>query len=259
MGGQSDTLIDSHCHLDASEFDHDREAVIARAQAAGVAVQVIPAVALSGFAKLRDLCAGHSGLHAAYGLHPMFLEEHRPTHLETLRDWLVREHPVAVGECGLDFHVDGLDADTQRMYFRGQLELARDFDLPVILHARHAIEEVTLALRKIGGLRGVVHSFAGSREQAEQLWKLGFHLGIGGPVTYARAKRLRALVADMPSEFLLLETDSPDQPLQGHQGQRNEPALVQEVLHVVALLRREDASTIARQTTGNARRLFGIE
>lgn len=261
------TLIDSHCHLDAAEFDRDRAAVIARAQAADVRAQIIPAIALSGFEKLRDLCAAHAGLHPAYGLHPMFLAEHRPQHLDALRDWIERERPVAVGECGLDFFVEGLDHDAQRGYFVRQLELAREFELPVILHARKAVDEVIATIRRIGGpgsgsgqaLRGVVHSWSGSEEQAQQLWKLGFFVGIGGPVTYERARRLRALVASMPIEFLLLETDAPDQPLSGHRGERNEPARLREVLDTIATLRGETPADIARATTLNARRLFGID
>jgi TatD DNase family protein len=251
-------LVDSHCHLDAAEFDRDRAEVIARAAAAGVTAQIIPAIALSGFEKLRDLCASNPNLHPAYGLHPMYLVEHRPEHLDSLRTWIENERPVAVGECGLDFFVDGLDHDTQRMYFKRQLELARELDLPVILHARRAADEVIATLRKVGGLRGVVHSFSGSEEQARQLWKLGFCLGIGGPVTYERAKRLRAIVAQMPIEFLLLETDAPDQPLAGHRGERNEPACLGEVLAHVATLRENDAATIGDATTRNAQRLFRL-
>ena len=251
-------MIDSHCHLDVAEFDPDRAQVIARAEAAGVDSQIIPAIALSGFVKLRELCASNTSLHPAYGLHPMYLAEHRPDHLLQLRDWLQREAPVAVGECGLDFFVEGLDHDIQRMYFLRQLELAREFDLPVIVHARRAIEEVIATIRSIGGLRGVVHSYSGSAEQARQLWKLGFCLGIGGPLTYERARRLREIVARMPIEFLLLETDAPDQPLSGHHGERNEPAQLPEVLAVVAALREENVDAIAQATSLNARRLFGL-
>jgi TatD DNase family protein len=264
--GQPDLLIDSHCHLDASEFDADRTEVIARAQAAGVTAQIVPAVALSGFAKLRDLCSEWPQLHPAYGLHPMYLAEHRPEHLDALREWIERERPVAVGECGLDFFVEGLDHEAQRGYFERQLELAREFKLPVIVHARRAVDEVITTARHVGGrgsvsgqaLRGVVHSFSGSEEQAHQLWRLGFLLGIGGPVTWDRAKRLRGIVARMPIEFLLLETDAPDQPLSGHRGERNEPARLREVCAVVASLRGETPDAIAQATTANARRLFGI-
>lgn len=251
-------LIDSHCHLDAAEFDADRDAVLARAVAAGVHTQVVPAVAYAGFPKLRELCAANAGLHPAYGLHPMYLAEHRAEHLDGLRDWIERERPVAVGECGLDFFVDGLDADTQRFYFMRQLELAREFELPLVLHARRAVDEIILAIRRVGRLRGVVHSFSGSAEQARQLWNLGFLLGLGGPLTYDRAHRLRGLVATMPLEFLLLETDAPDQPTRAHRGERNEPAYLAEVLATVATLRGEDPQAIAHATTRNARALFRL-
>jgi TatD DNase family protein len=207
---------------------------------------------------LTAMCLAAAGLHPAYGLHPMYLAEHRPEHLDALRTWIDRERPVAVGECGLDFFVDGLDHDEQRMYFVRQLEIAREFDLPVILHARRAVDEIIATLRKVGGLRGVVHSFSGSGEQAQQLWKLGFCLGFGGPVTYERARRLRAIVGAMPIEWLLLETDAPDQPLATHRGQRNEPGYLPEVLDCVATLRETDSATVAEATTRNARRLFGL-
>ena len=250
-------LYDSHCHLDAAEFDADRPAVLARARDAGVARQLVPAVDRASWDAIRTLCAAEPGLRPAYGLHPMFLGRHQPGHLDELRDWLESERPAAVGECGLDFFVDGLDPDKQRLYFRRQLELARDFDLPVVLHARRAVEEVIATLREVGGQRGVVHSWSGSEEQARQLFELGFCLGIGGPVTYDRAKRLRRTVASMPLDCLLLETDAPDQPDAGWRGQRNEPARLRQVLDVVAQLRGQPAAAIAEATSANALRLFG--
>lgn len=252
-------LIDSHSHVDVDEFESDREAVLARARAAGVVAQIVPAIARSGFAALRDLCRREPGLHPAYGLHPMYLAAHAPGHLDELAGWLERERPVAVGECGLDFHVEGLDRDLQRLYFERQLELARRFDLPVIVHARRAVDEVIALLRRVGGLRGVVHSFSGSDEQARQLWKLGFCLGFGGPITYPRARRLRSIVAAMPLDQLVLETDSPDQPLCGHQGERNEPARLADVCAAAATLRGIEAEALAEATRTNCVRLFGLD
>lgn len=250
-------LYDSHCHLDAAEFDADRQAVLARARDAGVARQLVPAVDRASWDAIRTLCAAEPGLRPAYGLHPMFLDRHQPDHLDELRDWLDAERPAAVGECGLDFFLDGLDPEAQRLYFRRQLELARDFDLPVVLHARRAVEEVIGTLRQVGGLRGVVHSWSGSEEQARQLFELGFCLGIGGPVTYDRARRLRRTVATMPLDCLLLETDAPDQPDADWRGQRNEPARLRQVLDVVAQLRGQPSAAIAEATSANALRLFG--
>lgn len=252
------TLVDSHCHLDVAEFDGDRSEVIARARAAGVHIQVVPAVTAASWPKLRDTCRLADGLYPAYGLHPMFLDAHRPEHLDDLRGWIERERPCAVGECGLDFFVEGLDADLQQQYFVGQLRLAREFDLPVIVHARRAVDAVIAAIKQVGGLRGVMHSFPGSPEQAAQLDKLGFLLGLGGPLTYDRAQRLQRLVAQMPLEQLLLETDAPDQPDAGIRGERNEPARLPVILETVARLRGQPAEDIAAQTTANAKRLFGL-
>lgn len=251
-------LIDSHCHLDAPELDADRGAVLARARAAGVSRQIVPAVEAAGWPKLREVCAQDDALFPAYGLHPMYLGSHRHGHLDELRAWIERERPVAVGECGLDFFVEGLDGEQQQLYFDGQLRLAREFDLPVIVHARRAVDAVIAAFKRVGGLRGVVHSFSGSPEQARQLWQLGFLIGLGGPVTYGRANRLRTLAKDMPLEHLLLETDSPDQPDAGIRGQRNEPARLAAIRDAIAELRGESPDRIAAITTRNAERLFKL-
>lgn len=252
-------LFDSHSHLDTPEFDQDREHSMDRAEAAGVVEQLVPAIDYQGWPKLREVCLSRPGLHPAYGLHPMRVDRHRPEHLDLLREWIKRERPAAVGECGLDFFLPDLDPAQQRFYFRAQLEIARDCGLPVVVHARRAVEEVIATLRSVGRLTGVVHSYPGSEEQARQLYGLGFLLGIGGPVTYERASRLRRLVATMPLDRLLLETDSPDQPDASHRGQRNEPARLAVVLEVVAQLRGAEPEEIAAATTQNARSLFGLE
>ncbi len=251
-------LIDSHSHLDAPEFDPDRDAVLARARAAGVDRQILPAVSAGGWQALRALCAREPGLHPAYGLHPMYLDEHRDADLKSLRDWIERERPVAVGECGLDFFVEGLDPQRQQSFFEGQLRLARDFGLPVIVHARRAVDPVIAAIRRFGPLRGVIHSYPGSADQAKRLYDLGFLVGIGGPVTYERANRLRTLAATLPIECLLLETDAPDQPDSAHRGERNEPARLTIVRDTIAALRGMTPEALARATTANAERLFGL-
>ncbi|MBN8212203.1 MAG: TatD family hydrolase [Xanthomonadales bacterium] len=251
-------LVDSHSHLDADEFDPDRDQVLARARAAGVTRQIVPAVSAAGWGKLRALCAAEAGLFPAYGLHPMYLPEHSPEHLVALREWIERERPVAVGECGLDFFVENLDAARQSLFFEGQLRLARDFELPVIVHARRAVDAVMAAIRRFGPLRGVIHSFSGSADQARRLYDLGFLIGLGGPVTYERANRLRTLAAQLPIEYLLLETDAPDQPDSGHRGERNEPARLTTVRDTIAALRGMEPEAVAHATTANAERLFGL-
>lgn len=252
-------LIDSHCHLDAAAFDSDREATLARARAVGIEHIVVPATTANGWPALATLCANHADVHAAFGLHPAFVADHQPEHLSALRERLQLGAAVAVGECGLDFYRGRDDAHAQLQYFRGQLHLAHEFDLPVIIHALRAAEEVILELREVGNIRGVVHSFSGSLEQAKRLWDMDFCLGIGGPVTFDRATRLRSIVAEMPLRYLLLETDSPDQPGTRHRGQRNEPAHLLEVLTCVAELRHRSAADIAQATSDNARALFALD
>jgi TatD DNase family protein len=251
-------LVDTHCHLDVPEFDADRDDVVRRARDAGVTRQIVPAIEAATWPGLRDACARDDGLFPAYGLHPLLIASHREEHLRALREWIERERPVAVGECGLDYYIDGLDRDVQATYFDGQLEIARDYDLPLVVHARRAVDAVMASIKRVGKLRGVIHSFAGSEEQARQLADLGFLIGIGGPVTYERANRVRRVAANVPLDTLLLETDAPDQPDCAHRGQRNEPARMLRVLETIATLRNEDPDTIARATTRNAERLFGL-
>jgi TatD DNase family protein len=251
-------LADSHVHLNDPAFDEDRDEVVARACLAGVDTLIVPSVDAASWPVIAALCERHPALHPAWGLHPVFLPHHVPANVQALSSLLNSNRPVAVGEIGLDFHRADLDADVQRHYFVRQLELAREHDLPVILHARKALDEVIHTLRRHHGVRGVVHSFSGSEQQARQLWEMGFHLGIGGPVTYERAQRLRRVVAAMPLEWLLLESDAPDQPDSSNRGERNEPARLVEILRCVASLRGESLEHVANATRRNTRRLFGL-
>nr|WP_222702433.1 TatD family hydrolase [Thioalkalivibrio sulfidiphilus] len=251
-------FIDTHSHFDDAAFDADRDACWARARAVGVEAQVLPAVSRASWPKLKVVAASDAHLHPAYGLHPMLLAEHASGDLEALEAWIEQERPVAVGECGLDYFVPGLDPDAQWHFFTGQLALARQFGLPVIIHARRAVDQVAKALRLNPGIRGVVHSFSGSEQQARTLIDLGCLLGIGGPVTYPRAQRLRRLVATLPLEAILLETDAPDQPSVEHRGERNEPAFLPEIAAEIARLRDMEIEALAEATTRNARRLFAL-
>ena len=185
-------LIDSHCHLDDDRLDACRDEVIAAAAAAGVQRLIVPATTANRWDKIQQLCAAHDGLYPAYGLHPMFIRQHRPAHLAELDEWLEREAPVAVGECGLDFYVSRDDEDWLKQLFAEQLRLAEKYRLPVIVHARKALDEVISLLRRHAVPGGVVHSFAGSEQQARQLHELGFKLGIAATVGFERARKLRA-------------------------------------------------------------------
>ncbi len=252
-------LVDSHLHLDDARFDADREEVIERARRAGVHALIVPAVAATGWADLAGIAEVHPDVFPAYGMHPVFLPRHRLSDADLLDHWLATHPAVAVGEIGLDYYVEDLDRDAQLTLFERQLSIARNHRLPVIVHARRAVDAVIAALKRHPGIHGVVHSFSGSREQAEQLLRLGFLIGIGGPATYPRARRLRSVIAGLPLEQLLLESDAPDQPGVGHRGQRNEPGWITETLAELAHIRNEDVGQLAAATTDNARRLFKLD
>ena len=252
------SLVDSHVHLDDHRFDDDREAVIARARQAGVEAMIVPATHAEGWPAVQRLQQDFPDVFPAYGLHPMFLQQHIAGHVEALDGWLDSHPAVAVGEIGLDYFVEELDRDVQQACFEGQLAVAKNHGLPVIVHARRAVDAVIATLRRYHGVRGVVHSFSGSEEQAHRLLDLEFMLGLGGPVTYPRAQRLRRLAAAVPVEQLLIESDGPDQPGVDHRGQRNEPAWTRDTLRHLADIRGADADELATATTANAERLFGL-
>ena len=251
-------LIDTHCHLDAASFDADRDAVMRRARDVGVTRQVIPAINRQTWDPVRFLCEEYEGLYPAYGFHPMYLDDQRHEDMDALRTYVETHQTYAIGECGLDFYVDGLDADEQKWFFEQQLRIARDFELPVIVHARRAVDQVLSALRRFTPLTGVVHSFPGSYDQASRLHDLGFKISLGGPITYERANKLRGLIRKIGLDWLMLESDAPDQPDSQIRGQRNEPARVRRICEEVALLRDEDEAHIARVTTDNAIKLFRL-
>ena len=259
MSGQlSPSLIDSHVHTDHERLAPDIDAVLHSARTANVVAQVVPSVCRNLWPRVKSLCAAHTDLYACYGLHPCFCDEHQAGDIEALASWLGSERPVALGECGLDYHISGADKSDQQKLFAAQLALAREFNLPVVIHANRAVEDVIRMIRASGHYLGLVHSFNGSIQQATRLTDLGYKLSFGGAVTYARAKRLRALVAKLPLDTLMLETDAPDQPDASHEKQRNEPAYLHQVWQCVSSLREEPAEEIARATSANAIELFRL-
>ncbi len=251
-------LIDSHCHLDDDRYDATRDQVVAQALAAGIDKIVIPATTANRWEKVRQVSEAYPGVYAAYGLHPMFIEQHQKNHLRELDEWLGRETAVALGECGLDFYHSRRDEDWQKQLFREQLQLASNHRLPLIVHVRKAMDETISDLRKQPGCAGVIHSFAGSLQQAQQLYDLGFKLGIAATVGFERAKKLRAVVATMPLDALLLESDAPDQPGALHCGELNQPAFILEHLQTMAELRQCDVAELAAALNRNCESLFGI-
>lgn len=251
-------IIDSHCHIDFSDFDVDRQLVIERAVATGVSQIIVPGVMQGNWKKIREYCRQFSMLHPCYGLHPYFIDQHKPADLDLLRNWLQDNPAVAVGECGLDFFLKDLDRKRQEFYFEHQLDIAMEFSLPVVVHARKSTEAVIDAIKKRPGLRGMIHSYSGSYEQAIKLIDLNFYLSFGGPVSFTRSTRLRRLVQSLPLKSLLVETDAPDQPGQSAAGQRNEPAFIKEVVATIADLHQVDFDEVAQITRDNANQLFQL-
>jgi TatD DNase family protein len=252
-------LIDTHCHLDVAEFDPDRQAVLARARANGVAAIVVPGVMAPGWDYLWRFCAADPGLHPALGLHPVYLDQHQAADLAALERLLSERRPVAVGEIGLDYFVTGLDRQRQQALFEAQLEMARDAGLPVILHVRKAHDAVLATLRRIRVPGGIAHAFNGSLQQARQYLDLGFKLGFGGMLTYERSRRLRLLARELPAEAIVLETDAPDLTVAQHRGERNSPEYLPHCLAALAEARGESREDLARQTSANARAVLGLD
>jgi TatD DNase family protein len=250
-------FIDTHCHLDAAEFDADRDAVYAAAIAGGVDTLVVPAVSRDNLAAVAATCARYPGCLPAWGLHPMVIDMHRPAHLADLRAQIEAQRPVAIGEIGLDLFVD-LDYATQEFFYVEQLKIARDYDLPVLLHCRRANDQLLKHLRKIHVRGGIAHAFNGSPQQADEFIKLGFKLGFGGAFTWPRANNLRRLAVDLPLSAIVLETDSPDIPPVWIGRGRNAPGELPRIADTLAELRGRDRAAIARQTRANACELLGL-
>lgn len=251
-------LIDAHCHLDFTQFDHDRIEVFEAAKAMGVEHFIVPGTTRDRWQQVLSLDE-REDTSVCLGLHPYFIDQHQESDVDAL-DHQLSKHPelVALGECGIDArYTDTLDA--QWDYFDAQLKLAKHYSLPVVVHCVHANDKVSKRLRELGLPRaGLIHAFSGSTEQATKFLDLGFKLGLGGAVTYERAKRLQRTVKALPDDAFVLETDSPDMPLNGYQGKRNEPCRVAEVCEVVASLRGQTTEQVAAQSSDTAATLFGL-
>lgn len=251
-------IIDSHCHIDFDTFNQDRTEVLAHAASLGIHTLIVPAITSATWQRVKSVCRQHSGLYPCYGLHPYFIDQHTDDDLDKLDAWLANEPAVALGECGLDFYLKELDQTKQHYFFEAQLALASKHQLPVVIHSRKATEQVIQALKKYPELTGMMHSFSGSYEQARQLTDMGFYISFGGPVTYPAARRLRELVSRLPLESLLIETDAPDQPDFEHQGQRNEPGYIRNVISAIAELKNTSKEQVINTTCTNAKKLFSI-
>lgn len=255
-------LIDTHNHIDFPDFDADRPALLERCRKLGVERQVLLGVFRENWERVIELAEQHAELYGALGLHPIYLAQHKPEHLRELRDRLQRlaGHPklCAVGEIGLDYYVEELDREAQQALFEEQLRIAIDVELPVLLHVRRSHAAVIATLKRLRvPRRGIVHAFAGSREEAREYLKLGFHLGLGGAPTWPQANRLRKVVAELPLDAIVLETDAPDMAPAMFPGQRNSPEHLPAICEALAELRGVSAEELAAASTRNAKEVFG--
>lgn len=254
-------LIDTHTHLDFPDFDADRSALLTQAQASGVERVVVLGVERDNWQRVWEGVKADPRLYAALGLHPVYLDTHRPEHLGQLREWLERlavdPQLCAVGEFGLDYYLPELDRERQQALFEAQLQLAADFELPALLHVRRSHAPVTAALKRFKLKRaGVIHAFSGSREEAREYLKLGFKLGLGGAATWPQALRLRKVIAELPLDSVVLETDSPDMAPAMHPGVRNSPVHLPDICAALAEIMGRTPDALAEASSANACDLF---
>lgn len=253
-------LIDTHCHLDFPELSVDIATVLERAHKAGVEKFVVPGVSADNWDAVLNLCSEHAGLYPALGLHPCFLTGEHTADIALLASMLKENvQVVAVGEIGLDLFIPNANLQQQLAVLTPQLTLAKEHQKPVLLHVRKAHDPLLKQLRQLKLERaGLVHAFSGSEQQAKEYLKLGFKLGIGGAVTYERASKLRRLVAELPLESFVLETDSPDMPLQGYQGQVNYPERIANVAAAVAKIRQQPLADVIEVTSIQSSECLGL-
>jgi TatD DNase family protein len=254
-------LFDTHCHLDFSCFGDDFAAQLGMCHQAGVAKLILPSIGPSNWPRVSDLCSAYAGIYFALGLHPFFLKQNSLEVLTDLADRLNTRSDkcVAIGECGLDSMID-VDHILQERCFAFQIDLAMQHKLPLIIHSRKTHTRV-IAMCKHHQFEGtgVIHAFSGSYEQAKQFIDLGFKLGVGGGVTYLRANKTRNAIARLPLNCLVLETDAPDMPINGQQGELNHPQYLPQIFNQLALLRHEQPGILAKTIWDNSCQLFGIE
>ena len=252
-------LFDSHAHLDDEKFDEDREEVIARSLKNGVAGIINAGSCMASSARSVALAAQYDSIYAAVGIHPHDAKSAQEADYAQLAAWAQLEKVVAIGEIGLDYYYDFSPRDLQRTVFIRQIDVARQMDMPFIIHDRDAHGDILDVLKKEAkGLTGVLHCFSGSLEMAKEVIKLGFYISIAGPVTFKNAAKFPEIIKNVPLERLLVETDCPYLTPHPHRGKRNEPAYVKIVAEQVAHLREMDLADLAKATTENTKNLFKI-
>lgn len=255
-------LIDTHCHLDFPVFDEDRDIILSQCLEQNITSIVVPGVCQKDWHRLLTICDEKQSLLPALGLHPCFINEHQMADLDKLTQLCHSQSLAAIGEIGLDFYDADLDRDKQGHYFSEQLQIAGQYQLPVLIHARKSHSEVIRYLKATqatnGPINGIIHAYSGSYEQAKEYLKLGFKLGFGGAYTYPKATKLRSLLPKLPLDAWVLETDAPDMSPVNHHGKRNSPYYLSEIARTFIALYDDEitADNILRQLKQNTRAVF---
>jgi TatD DNase family protein len=259
-------LIDTHCHLDFSAFDLDVQAVVDRALEHGIERIILPSTEYDSFARIDQMLNQYAFLRGALGFHPNYVPASAASDaMDLIRMKSSDPRIIAVGEIGLDYHWETIPHDIQFTWLSAQLTLASELGFPVILHSRNAVDDLLNLLSdwvkalplELSGRAGVLHSFDGTREQAEKAIDMGFFIGLTGPITYKNNHRGKELATHLPLNRLLIETDAPFLPPHPYRGQRNEPSYVRFVAEQIAVLREIPVAIVHQQTSENALTLFG--
>ncbi len=237
-------MIDAHIHWDDSRFDQDRNELIEQAQQAGITKFVSPAVGVFGFDKLLEISQQNACICPTYGLHPYFIKQHKEKDLELLEQWIIKQDPIAIGECGLDFFIKELDTQRQTYFFEAQIELAKEYQKPLILHARNAVEAVYDALKNADYFNAMIHSYNGSIKQTEKLLDYGIKFSFGGAICNPKAQKLHKLIQYCPQDSVMFETDAPDQNLYPDFKIRNVPTNLIIILQRYAELNRKELISV---------------
>ena len=251
-------LIDTHCHLNDEQYDADVAEVIERAHSAGVLWLVNIGYDVDSSRKAIGQASLHPSVKATVGIHPHDAKTATKSALAKLRELAAREEVIAFGEIGLDYYYDNSPRDIQREAFRQQMELAKSLKLPVVIHSRDATKDTLEILREYAPLQGIMHCFSGSFETAQICMDLGMYMAFGGAITFKNANRLREVVAKVPWEWIVVETDCPYLTPEPFRGRRNEPAHLQHIVGTLAQVKGVSPADTARITTDNARAAFGL-
>ena len=252
-------IFESHAHYDSRKFDEDREELLNSMQENGVGTIINAGATWKSVTTGLELANQYPFVYAALGLHPDEVGDLNEERFEILKAECQKEKVVAVGEIGLDYYWDNESHDIQKKWFIRQLELARELDLPVIIHSRDAAEDTLKIMKEHAqGMRGVIHCFSYSKEMAEEYVKLGFYIGVGGVVTFKNGKKLKEVVEAIPIERILLETDSPYLAPEPHRGKRNSSLYLPHIAQMIADLKGLTYDEVVAQTERNSRELFHI-